>query len=750
MAVAPDNYNEVYFPGNSVNYTLDGGETIIGSTGANSPGGDSHDWWIDPLIPDRMMVGNDGGVSITVNRSHTWHRVRLPIAQMYHVAVDNQIPYNVYGNRQDGPSIRGPSNSLSGRGIPSTMWLNIGGCESGFAIPDPVDNDIVWGGCYNGGLDISNVRTGQERAVDVWPKNPQNSRAADLRYRFNWTFPIVISPHDHNKVYVGSQHVHMTTDGGHSWKEISPDLSTNDKSKQQDSGGLTYDNLGVEYGCLVFAIAESPLEEGVIWAGTNDGLVQVTRDGGANWTNVTGNIPNLPPWGTVSNIEPSRYDAGTCYIALDFHQVNGRDPYIYKTTDYGKSWKFISSDIPKSVFSYTHCVREDPVRKGLLYVGTENAVYVSFNDGENWLPLQTNLPHAPMHWLVVQEHFNDLVVGTYGRGFYIMDDITPLQQLTQQVLNSSVHLFAPRPAYRFRNVNLPLSYREDLCVGQNPPYGASINYYLKSAPKGDVKISILDERGQTVRALQGTKEPGINRVWWDLRHETAKECRLRIRPPGNPHVEYDPDGRLTLRNYALNRGLFGPLAVPGTYTVKLAVGGQEFSQKLTVKKDPHSEGTEADIQAQAKLSLETRDDINIVVDTVDLIESIREQIIDLKERLKGDSSFAPVITAAEELDKKVTAVEDKFVQRALAEGDPKSFRQRQMIYGQLSFLAGVVGAFGADFPPTTQSIEVYEGLKKELATAQSELKELLDKDIPAFNTMLKDKNILNIIVVRTP
>ena len=342
--------------------------------------------------------------------------------------------------------------------------------------------------------------------------------------------PLTISPHDHNKLYVGSQYVHQTTDGGQSWQLISPDLTTNDKSKQGFSGGLTGDNIGVEYAPVVFAIAESPKEKGLIWAGTNDGLVQVTRDGGKNWTNVTKNIPNLPPWGTVSNIEPSRYDAGAAYITVDFHQVNNRDPFVYKTNDYGQTWKAITNGIPHTMLSYAHCVREDPVRPGLLYLGTEGGLFVSFDDGANWEPLQSNLPHAPVYWLVVQEHFNDLVIATYGRGFWILDDLAPLQQMNQMVRDSSAHLFTPRPAYRFRNTVVPVTMSDDPTAGQNPPYGASINYYLKSAPSGDVKIRIEDAKGQTVRTLTGTKTVGINRVNWDLRGEQTKEVRLRTSP----------------------------------------------------------------------------------------------------------------------------------------------------------------------------------------------------------------------------
>ena len=313
--------------------------------------------------------------------------------------------------------------------------------------------------------------------------------------------PLTMSPHDRNMVYVGSQHVHRTSNRGQSWEVISPDLSTNDKTRQQFSGGLTGDNIGVEYAFAVMAIAESRLERGLIWAGTNDGQVQVTRDNGKSWTNVTKNIPNLPPWGTVGNIEPSRYDAGTAYLTVDLHQVNNRDPFVYKTTDYGETWRAITNGIPRSMLSYAHCIREDPVRRGLLYLGTENAIYVSFDDGENWQSLQTNMPHAPVYWIAVQEHFNDLVIATYGRGFWILDDLTPLQQLTPQVLSGDAHLFAPRAAYRFRDITQEASAFNDPTAGQNPPYGAAINYYLRTPPAGDVTVSILDGQNQVVRTL---------------------------------------------------------------------------------------------------------------------------------------------------------------------------------------------------------------------------------------------------------
>ena len=588
MSVAPDNENDVYFLTGPFARSLDGGSTIVPARRwSDGPGADHHDMWIDPTNASRMIVGHDLGVSISISRGGpTWNRIRLPIAQMYHVTVDNQVPYYVYGNRQDGPGYRGPSNSRrgaaaevsivnSGSGgdprITRNYWHTLNNGESGWATPDPVDPNIVWttgsGSGHVGGIVMRYEESRRQfRNVEVWP-DQSNGPPADLKYRFSWTMPLTMSPHDRHTIYVGSQHVHQTTNGGQSWQEISPDLTLNDKSRQQGSGGLTQENAGVDYAGLVFAIEESPIEKGLIWAGTNDGLVQVTRDGGKSWTNVTRNLPNLPPWGTVSNIAASRYDAATAYVTVDFHQVNNRDPFVYKTTDHGKTWKAIVNGIPRSMLSYAHFIREDPVRRGLLYLGTENAIYVSFDDGENWQPLQMNLPHAPVHGIVVQGHFNDLVVATYGRGFWILDDLTPLQQLTGQVLASEAHLFPPRPAYRFRQITNDSVVREDEpSAGQDPPYGAGINYFLKGTPRGDVTITIADQSGRPIRTLAGSKAVGINRIYWDLRDEPTTPTRLLATGGGSQ------GGRISL------------LAPPGAYTVKLAVDGRELSQPLTVSR----------------------------------------------------------------------------------------------------------------------------------------------------------------------
>lgn len=752
--VAPDDHDEVYFPATRFHMTLDGGLNI---KRFSPSGGDHHDMWIDPLIPDRMIVGNDQGVSISTNRGKSWHGIQLPIAQMYHVYVDDRVPYNVYGNRQDGSSYGGPSNSRIGRGgIPRGLWHPVGGFESGFAVPDPVDNNIIWSGNYDGMLDVFDMRTKQSRGVTVWPESIQGWAPKDVKFRFQWTFPIAISPHDHKRVYVGSQYVHMTTDGGHSWKIISPDLSTNDKSKQERTGGITQDDASPLYCCTLFALAESPLEEGLIWAGTNDGLLHVTRDGGENWINVTKNIPDLPEWGTISNVEPSRFEAGACYITVDCHQVNDFKPYIFKTSNYGKKWKRINSGIPEGVLSFAHCVREDPARKGLLYLGTENALYISFNDGEKWVPLQSNLPHVPVHWLTIQERFGDLVVGTYGRGFWIMDDITPFRQMTQEVLESEVHLFDPRPAYRFRNVAGPSSTPNDPCAGQNPPYGASLSYYLKSEPKEEVVITILDEKEQVVRTLKTEKpeetEPdsavrgqarpfkvpkqaGINRIWWDLRYDRNKLIKLRTKPIGQDHVELGDKGWRSLPRGS--RGS-GPLVPPGIYTVKLVVGDREFSRKLTVKKDPHSAGTVADILAQTRVLSEISRNIDAVADMINRIEWIRKQLNDLKVMLKEKQGAEAIINAGDELDQKFIEIESFLFSMELS-GSGDGLRWPDKFYVKLRFLANDIGK--SDFPPTSQQVEVHKMFQKQLEEHEERLKQLIDKDVKTFNDMLREKKV---------
>ena len=486
------------------------------------------------------------------------------------------------------------------------------------------------------------------------------------------------------------------------------------------------------------------MDEGVIWAGTNDGLVHVTRDGGENWANVTKNIPDLPEWGTVSNIEPSRYDTGTCYITVDFHQVNNRDPYVYKTNDYGASWKSISSDIPKSVFSYAHCIREDPVRKGLLYVGTENAIYASLNDGESWIPLQSNMPHAPVHWMVVQENFNDLVVATYGRGFWIMDDITPLQQLTPEVLESGAHLFKPRPAYRFRFKSTPMDSMQEPSVGRNPPYGAQINYFLKERAKGKVKIDVINEAGEKVRSLNATNSVGINRINWNLRYESTERIKLRTKPK---YADWVKMGKSGYRSYVSWGGPVSLFAPPGKYMVKLLVGDQEFTQELEIRRDPSAPGSEEGIQEQFQMVKEIWADSQAVAKMVNQIEWIRKQIYDLQDMLKekeeGTESLDNVVKVGKELDEKLIGVEENLVQLKLTGASQDILRWPMKLYGKVSMLAGAVAS--GDFGPTGQSREVHALYKEMIADYQAQLKALMDKDIPEYNNLLKQSDLEGIV-----
>jgi photosystem II stability/assembly factor-like uncharacterized protein len=769
-AVSPDNENEIYFLTAAFSRSLDGGRSL--NNLAQLPGGDNHDMWIDPTNGDRLAVANDSGFSISINRGRTWNRVQLPIAQMYHVTVDNQVPYFVYGNKQDGTSYRGPSNSLGGGGrggfveegaplpvpgvpgapppevaagggggrgnlIPRGAWHQVTGGESGFATPDPVDPNIIWSsasgsGSVGGIVTVFDERNRQAQNVEIWPEQTSGSTAAEVKYRFNWEFPILISPHDHRKVYAGSQYVHVTTDAGHTWRVISPDLSRNDKSRMGFSGGLTGDNIGVEYAGVVFALAESPKEAGVIWAGTNDGLVQLTRDGGKTWTNVTANLPGLPEWGTISNIDASRFDAGAAYLTVDAHQINNRDPFIYKTADYGKTWTLITNGIPHSMLSYAHCVRENPARKGMLFAGTENGLYLSFDDGGNWQPLESGLPHAPVYWIAVQEHFHDLVLATYGRGFWILDDLTSLEQFTPQVTESAAYLFAPRDTYRFRTAVQAEAMPYDPTAGQNPPYGASIDYYLKSAPQSGARIAIVDAAGRTVRTMNGTVQSGINRVWWDLRFTPTKPAHMRTSPEYAPEIPIGPG----IQGLAL-------LAPPGTYTVKLTVEGKDYTRPLKLLKDPHSNGSEGDIQIQHRLMTSLAGQMDTTVDEINRIESIRAQLADLKLVLGSDSNAAAIRTSAEQLAAKLVDIEGNLLRLKATGRGQDTVRWTPELAEKIAYLASEVES--SDYQPTTQQVAVHDELKEKGATYQQRLKLLLENDLAAFNAQLRRGNVPNVI-----
>lgn len=700
--VSTDDPDEVHFMATRHSVSFDGGL----STRGGGAGGDNHDMWIDPLLPDRMIVGHDGGISISTTRGASWFRPLLPIAQMYHVNVDTEVPYNLYGNRQDGPSTHGPSNTLAGGGIAIGEWRSVGGCESGWAIPDTVSNDVVWSGCYEGILDRHSRSTGHSRTVSVWPDNPEGWPAGELRYRFQWTFPISISPHDPQTVYAGSQHLHRTRDGGQSWQVISPDLSTGLDSLLVKSGGLTPDDASPTYAAVLFAVAESPLTPGEIWAGTNDGKLHVTRDAGASWNDLSDAVPGLPPLSTISSIEPSRHVAGTAYLAVDAHQIGDFRPLLWKTTDWGASWTPITNGIPEGPLSYTHVLREDPQRPGLLYAGTENGLYGSFDDGATWMSLRSNLPPAPVHWLTVQTHFNDLVVATYGRGFWIADDITPLQQLTPEIAAAPSHLFAPRPAYRFLRKESAFTQPGDPAAGDNPPSGASLSYWLGPDARS-VSIEILDGSGEVVAEVNGGRRvAGLNRAFWSLGYTPSESPTLRNDPIGHDHAAIGEGG--TRR--APDGGRVVPQAVPGVYTVRLTVDGTVHEQPLEVLMDPSSQGSMAGIRAQHAMQLELRGEVNRVVSAIDSLEVWRAEVAQ-----RGENS-----ALVAELNALTHTLYDLRLSGGSAGQD--GLRWPRQLFAKMTSLGGYIS--GSDSPPTDQAVEVHVIYQERLREVEAEVARL--------------------------
>ena len=717
MAVAPDNPEKIYVLNVQFSVSEDGGKTIKSGYRA---GGDNHDIWIDPEDGNRIMVAHDGCASIT-NDGSTYKRVVLPIAQMYHAHVDDQIPYNVYGNRQDGYSYRGPSNSLE-NGINLGHWRAFGGCESGFGIPDPNDNNIIWSGCYDGGLEVYDVRTGHARNVRVWPEASYGWEPKDLRYRWHWTFPIHVSKYKKHNVYVGSQYVHRSSDLGQSWEVISPDLTLNLKSHQKSSGGIAIDNLMTFDGSVLFAITESPLKQGLIWVGSNDGQLHISKNGGRSWDNLTSNI-EMPPWGTISNIEASQHDEKSAYISVDFHQMGNFDPYIYKTKDYGKTWKLISENIPKSYSSFVHVVREDNKMSGILYAGTDNALYLSVDDGDNWSKINNNLPPAPVYWISLQNHFDDMVVGTYGRGIYILDDISPFRELASSN-KKDIILMPIQDAYRFQNIQSMKNDGTSLIRGQNPAYGANIDFFLPDTTMKNIIISIQDMNGNEIRQIKPRKiSKGVNRVMWDLRYEKTITPKLRVNPLGVNWVTYNDNGWRPLRTWDLdvNAGKLGPKVIPGKYRAVLQIENESFKQTFNILKDPNTAGTIRDIKTQFEFLISLRESIN---DNVRLINKIEE----LRYSLQNNYSLIRGEKAARDMDIKLYEIESNLFDVKLTGAREDAFRNPNKIYGRLAALGSDLTRFGADFKPTDQQVEVYEILTKRLEKQKKDFNMLMEDD----------------------
>ncbi len=726
--VSPDT---VYVLNTGLFRSIDGGKSF---TLLPAPHGDHHGLWIDPRNPKRIINSNDGGVTITADGGKTWTRQdNQPTAQFYHVIADNRFPYYVYGAQQDNSTV-GIATYTDHGVIERQDWYDVGGGESGYIAPDPKDPNIVYAGSAGGYLTRWDKRTEQTQDINPWPFDYSGHGAEDMKYRFQWTEPVLVSLHDHNVIYTAGDHVFKTTDQGMSWTPISDDLTRNDKARQKPSGGpITKDNTGVEIYDTVFTLAESPLQKGVLWAGTDDGLIHVTRDEGKTWTNVTPK-KGLLEWSMISLIEASPHDAGTAYAAVERHKLDDFHPYIFKTTDFGQSWTTLINGIPDN--AYVHAVREDPKDKELLYAGTESGIYVSFNGGGQWQPLQLNLPQTPIHDLIV--HDDDLVAATHGRSFWVLDDITPLRQLSPQVAASDLVLFQPRPQVR---LHWPEQYDARRPVGQNPPAGAIIDYYLKAKPaeKEEVTLEVLDSQGKLVRRFSNREkkkfeqppewpdqikkedkipaEAGMNRFAWDLRYDEPTQT------PGAFYEGNPPEG---------------PMVLPGTYSVRMTYNGKSQTAPLEVRLDPRMKGSDEAVRKMFDLQMKVRDRISELHGVVNQIRDLRAQLVVLRRRLGDSDKSKPILTSTEDIDKKMYGVEGELIQYKMKSSE-----------GNLNFPTALNEQFaalnndldGADVAPTQQQAAVFDYLSGKLNEQLGKWREIAGKDVPALNEMIKSQNI---------
>ncbi|HJZ81621.1 MAG TPA: hypothetical protein VKD91_14795, partial [Pyrinomonadaceae bacterium] len=714
----------------------------------------NHDLWIAPDDPNRMINSNDGGANVSFNAGRSWSEQDQPTAQFYRVALDNDFPYHIYGAQQDNSTVRIASRTSEG-GITTGDWYDVGGGESGWIAPSPKDSEVVYAGSYDGLTTRYDHRTGQLRDVNPYPNNPMGWGAGDIKYRFQWNFPLLFSPHDANTLYAAAQVLFKSTNEGQSWDVISPDLTRNDKSKQGPSGGpITKDNTSIEYYDTIFTVMESPVQAGTIWAGTDDGLVQLTRDGGKNWANVTPAKDIMPEWIQINSLDASPFDAGTAYVAATMYKYDDNKPYLYKTGDFGKTWKKITNGIPDGAF--TRVIREDPNKRGLLYAGTETGIYVSFDDGANWQSMQFNLPVTPITDLAIHKREKELVAATQGRSFWIFDDLPALHQMMDGggfKLAGETHLFKPKEAYRMAaggGFNLPPT----ATIGKNPANGVVVYYSLKARPTTDLVLEFLDGSGKSINKFttrlprsggaqpasmeqapaaggeeggfgggapaRATTDVGLNRFVWDMRYTDATRFPGMILWAGQTN---------------------GPRIVPGNYQVKLSVDGQTLNETFEVKPDPRLTTTAADYAKQLDLSLKIRDKLSETNNAIIQIRDAKKQIDDLLKRVGPQSK--PITDAGSSLTRKLTEVEEALYQtKNQSSQDPLNFPIR--LNNKLAALLGVVAR--SDTPPNEQSLAVYEELSSEINAQLQKLAGIMKTDVPAFNQLVKDQNIPAITV----
>lgn len=706
------NEDRVYVVNVSYHRSNDGGKTF---QSFNAPHGDHHDLWIDPLDNQRMVMADDGGAQVSNDGGANWTTYHnQPTAQFYRVTTDNHFPFRIYGAQQDNSTVRILHRS-SGSVIGESEWEASAGGESAHLAPDPENPEIVYGGTYKGYMSRKDHSTGQTRSTNVWPFNPAGSGVEVMKYRFNWNFPLAFSPHDPNKLYAGSNFLHVTTNEGQSWELISPDLTRNAPETLKSSGGpITQDNTGVEFYGTIFAFQESPREPGVIWTGSDDGLLQVTQDGGENWSNVT--PPSAPDNLMVNCIDVDPFVDGGVYVAGTSYKFGDYQPYLYKSKDYGKTWTQITKGI--DAIHYTRALRADPVRPGLLYAGTEWGMYISYDDGANWQPFQLNLPITAIRDLHIRD--NTLIAATHGRSFWMIDDLAPVRQLSSGLLSKGFHLYQPKPAYRMAQGYDRRGGNSKL-YGKNHPNGVLFNYFV-SNDKDSVVLEILEADGSLIQSYSNRSKKsgerlgvrkGGNRFVWDMRYPGFKTF------PGM--VLYSSPNR-------------GPKAIPGIYKARLTVNGASVEQDFEILKDPRMPSTLEDYQKQFEFVSQVRDKVSEAHEGMNEIRGTQKSLEFLEDGMEGDP-YKEVKGQMSEYSKELTRIENTIHEtRNKSRQDPLNYGIK--INNHLAFL--MQDQQRGDYPPTDQAVELFGELSEKLDGILEELQSIHDKYVPEINAKLKE------------
>lgn len=703
----------------------DGGKTY---QTYNAPHGDHHDLWIAPEDNQRMVIADDGGAQVSYDAGENWSTyMNQPTAQFYRVTTDNHFPYRIYGAQQDNSTIR-IAHRTDGNSIGERDWEETAGGESGHLAVDPRNNDIVYGGSYDGLLERVNHKTKETRSINAWPDNPMGHGAEGAKYRFQWNFPIFFSPHDPKKLYAASQHLHVSTNEGQSWELISPDLTTNDPTKLGSSGGpITKDNTSVEYYCTIFAAMESPYEKDLIVAGSDDGLLHLTKDAGKTWEKIT--PPMMPEWSMINSVEFDPFVKGGMYIASTRYKLGDYKPYLFKSKDYGKTWTLITNGIPSEHF--TRVVRADQKRAGLLYAGTEAGMYISFDDGASWKPFQLNLPIVPITDLTIKN--DNLIAATQGRSFWLIDDLTPLHQLNSEIAASNVHLFKPMPSYRMNGSQgggyggVPKNH------GQNHPNGVMIHFYVKDTTKITASLEVMEMNGTVIKKFVTKPD------------KKAKEELLKVKPGMNRHVwnmRYpNAEGFDGLIMWAAS--LQGPKAIPGKYKAKLTVNGNAMETEFEILKDPRTEGTLADIKEQFDFAIKVRDKLTETNEGVIKIREARDQINRVIEPMKDKADFKDVIDLAKNILDNMKKVEEELYQtKNRSSQDPLNFPVK--LNNKMGALGGEVN--GNDFKPTDQVKAVYNEIAGQIDTQLKTLNTIFTDQLPEFNNLIRQKEVKAVVI----